>query len=78
MSVFKFENLEIAMHPNWGDGDTAFTLAFKSLDCVKDYESIIKRGAKPRTAPRKKLDSIGADVFGPGKIVIEFEQIVAN
>ena len=51
------------------------TFAFTSTDCHHDYQKAISKGAKPRTPPRDKGESIGADVFGPGKLVIEFEQL---
>jgi hypothetical protein len=50
------------------------TIAFQSDNCERDYMKPVERGASERTKPRDEGDVIGADVYGPGKLVIEFEQ----
>ena len=74
LAVYQLGDVELAIHPDWGDGDTSFTLAFVSHDCKMDYNRAIERGAKPRTPPKNKGNALGADVFGPGKTIIEFEE----
>src|SRR4051812_42554281 len=76
-ALYELGDIGLALHPDWGEGDTAMTLALKSSDCTADYENALSNGADPRTPPRDKGDTIGADVYGPGRLVIEWEQLKA-
>jgi hypothetical protein len=64
-SAFRIGDIDLVLDAEWGLGDTSMTFAFKSADCQRDYETAIGNGAKSRTPPRDKGDSINADVFGP-------------
>lgn len=72
MIVVSFDGIDIAIHQ--GNEDTALTIAVKCADCFQSYNDALARGAKGRTPPKDKGEAIGADVFGPGKIILEFEQ----
>lgn len=72
--VFHWQDVELVLNSDWGDGDTSCTLAARSEDCDADYALWIARGARERSAPRNKGNTRNADVFGPGRLVIELEQ----
>ncbi|APR88621.1 hypothetical protein A7982_13970 [Minicystis rosea] len=75
--VFRAADVEIVVHPDWGDGDTAMTIALVSDDCERDHAALVARGAISRKAPHRKDGSINAVVAGPGKLAIELEQRLA-
>ena len=72
--VFRAGDVEIVVHPDWGDGDTSMTIALVSDDCERDHAALVARGALSRKAPHRKDGSINAVVAGPGRIAIELEQ----
>lgn len=72
--VFRVDDVDIVIHPDWGEGDTSMTLALVSDDCERDHAALVARGARSRKAPHRKEASINAVVAGPGRIVIELEQ----
>lgn len=76
-AVYRLDGAELVIHPDWGEGDSPLTIAFASTDCARDYAAALARGARARTPPRDKGPSINADVHGPGRLVVEFEQLVA-
>lgn len=65
---------EVCVHPDWGQGDSALTLALSTLDCVGDHRAAVARGARERDPPTLRKASINSSIWGPGKLVIEFEQ----
>ncbi len=73
-AVISLNGIELAIHSDWGDGNTSMTLALKSDDCENDLNLLVARGAKVREAPTIKTNSINASIWGPGKLVIELEQ----
>jgi hypothetical protein len=74
--IFRVGDVEVAVHPDWGDGDTVMTLALVSDDCERDHAALVARGARSLKGPHQKQSSINAMVAGPGRIAIEFEQPV--
>lgn len=72
--TFNMGEFQLAVHPDWGHGDTSLTLALQSDDCRRDFAVAVARGARARTAPHQKEGSLNADVFGPGRLIIEFEE----
>ena len=53
-AVFQGTDIGIAIHPDWGHGDTSATIAFLTDDCERDFTTLIERGAKARSATRDK------------------------
>jgi hypothetical protein len=74
LCVFQWQDVELVLNADWGDGDTSCTLAAHSDDCNADYALFVSRGARERSAPRDKGSTRNADVFGPGRLVVELEQ----
>lgn len=72
MAVYRFDDVDIVIHE--GAEDIAMTIALKCTDCKKSYADALLKGAQARTPPRDKGGTIGADVFGPGRLVIEFDE----
>lgn len=77
-TIFKIENLELVFNPDWGEGDTIAILRLLSKDCDHDYAQAMANGARSKSAPSVVGDSLIATVFGPGKILIEFEQALTK
>lgn len=73
-TIFKTETMELVFRPDWGEGDTIAILRFESKDCDHDYAQAMEHGARSQSAPSVVGDSLIATVYGPGKVIIEFEQ----
>lgn len=73
-TTFQTDNLELVFRPDWGEGDTIAFLRFESKDCDHDYGQAMENGARSKSAPSVVGNSLVATVFGPGKVLIEFEQ----
>ena len=56
------------------DDDSPATIGFESVDCDRDFESVVARGAKALEAPANKPWGVRcAYIQGPGRLKFEIE-----
>ena len=77
-TIFQTETMELVFRPDWGEGDTIAILRFESQDCDHDYAQAMEHGARSQSTPSVVGNSLIGCVFGPGKVMIEFEQLLTK
>lgn len=77
-TIFSLEGLELVFRPDWGEGDSIGIIRFASLNCDHDYAQAMLNGARSQSSPSVVGNSLIATVFGPGKTLLEFEQVLTQ